>query len=61
MDDHSEMPFGKYRGEKMANISAEYLLYLHGEGICHGEVKEYIEDNLEVLKKQVEYNNKKGK
>ena len=60
MDDESIMPFGKYKGEKMANVPAEYLLFLHSEGKCYGDVKEYIEENLEVLKKQADYNSKKG-
>lgn len=55
------MPFGKYEGQKMANVPASYLLWLYSEGKCYGEVKEYIEENLDVLKSQVEYDNKKGK
>ena len=51
--DHYEMPFGKHKGTKMANVPAKYLLFLHERGKCYGLVKKYIEENLEVLKKEV--------
>jgi uncharacterized protein (DUF3820 family) len=54
MDDYSRMPFGKYKNEKMANVPASYLLWLHKEGKCFGELKRYIEENMPVLKEEIE-------
>ena len=61
MNDNSLMPFGKYQGEKMANIPASYLLWLFENDKCYGEVKEYIKANLDVLKAEIHYESKKGK
>lgn len=58
MNDESIMPFGKYKGEKLANVPPDYLLWLFDNGKCYGEVRQYIEDNLEVLKSEIEYKNK---
>jgi uncharacterized protein (DUF3820 family) len=53
MDDNSIMPFGKYKGQKLANIPGDYLLWLYKENKCFGQLKEYIEENKEVLNKEV--------
>lgn len=56
MDDNSTIPFGKYKGTKMANVPADYLLYLLENRKCYGSVRDYIKDNKGVLKKEVEQN-----
>lgn len=48
------MPFGKYKNQKMANVPASYLLWLYDNDKCGSYVKEYIEDNLDVLKVEVD-------
>ncbi len=48
------MPFGKHKGEKMANVPASYLLWLNEQEYVKGHLKNYITDNLEALKKEVE-------
>jgi uncharacterized protein (DUF3820 family) len=53
LTDDSLMPFGKYKGDKMANVPAGYLMWLHDNNKCNAEVKAYIEDNLEVLKEEI--------
>jgi uncharacterized protein (DUF3820 family) len=58
MNDESIMPFGKYKGEKMANVPPDYLLWLYDNGKCYGDVRKYIADNLDVLKSEIEYKNK---
>jgi len=58
MNDESLMPFGKYRGEKMANIPPDYLIWLYDNGKVYGDIKNYIKDNLDVLKAEIEYKNK---
>jgi len=47
------MPFGKHKGVQMANVPAEYLLWLHDNNLNNQEVKAYIIDNLDVLKAEV--------
>lgn len=46
------MPFGKYQGKAMANVPAQYLIWLYNQGCNHPGVKKYILDNLEILKKE---------
>lgn len=61
LTDESLMPFGKHKGEKMANVPASYLLWIYDEwtlpnprfGFVHKEVKAYIEENLDALKKEI--------
>lgn len=53
MTDKSLMPFGKYKGEPMINVPPDYLIWLYDEGKCFGELKEYIKDNMDVLKKEL--------
>lgn len=61
MNDETLMPFGKYKGEKMCNVPSDYLLWLFENGKCYGGVKQYIKDNLDVIKSEIAYNAKKGK
>lgn len=53
LTDESPMPFGKHKGEKMVNVPADYLLWLHENNKCSAEVKEYIEDNMEILLNEI--------
>jgi uncharacterized protein (DUF3820 family) len=53
MDDESIMYFGIHEGKKMANVPSSYLLSLYDSGKCYGEVKEYIEENLDGIKQDV--------
>lgn len=50
------MPFGKHKGEKMENVPASYLLWLYENDKCNKEVKEYVLDNLDVIKEQIKRN-----
>ena len=52
MDDKSLMPWGKWKGTAMANVPDDYLLWLYDNDKCDGDVKAYIKDNLDVLKKK---------
>ena len=61
MEDSSLMPYGKYKGEKMANVPPDYLLWLYENDKCQNYVKNYIIENLDVIKQQIAYNKKKGK
>jgi len=47
MTDESIMPIGKYKGEKLANIPAHYLLWLYENTSIYGELRDYIKDNFD--------------
>ena len=59
LTDTSPMPFGKYSGQAMANIPADYLLWLYKKNQqtrTYGKMKavmDYIEANKEVLEQEV--------
>lgn len=53
LTDHCSMPFGKYKGEKMANVPASYLIYLNTLDDLHPGVKAYIQENLDALNEEV--------
>lgn len=56
MDDNSEMPFGKYAGEKMANVPDSYLIWCWNNHIVSmrkfPRVYMYIRDNLDVIESE---------
>lgn len=52
LTDESPMPYGVYKDVKMANVPAWYLLWLYENNKVNTEVKEYIEDNMDVLKQE---------
>lgn len=59
LTDTSLMPFGKFEGTAMANIPADYLLWLYKKNQqtrTYGKMKavmDYIEENKEVLEQEV--------
>ena len=53
LEDNSLMPWGKYKGEKMANVPATYLMWLYNNEKCNAEVQAYIEDNMDALKEEI--------
>ena len=53
LTEESPMPFGKYKGEKMQDVPALYLLWLYENDKCSGYVKQYIQDNQDVLIKEI--------
>lgn len=58
--DRSIMPYGKHKGKMMANVPADYLLFIWENHELRGPLKEYISENLEVIKKQVAYEKKQN-
>lgn len=52
------MPWGKYKGTKLGNVPAEYLMWLYENDKCDKAVKEYIEDNLDVIQIEIKRNKK---
>jgi uncharacterized protein (DUF3820 family) len=66
MNDNSIMPFGKYKGTKLINVPASYLLWLYSQWTettqlddNQKELKEYIEDNMQVLEMELKQEKKK--
>jgi uncharacterized protein (DUF3820 family) len=58
MTDVDLMPYGKYKGEQMANVPPEYLLWLFENNKCSGNVKAYIEDAMDFLKGEIKLKKK---
>lgn len=58
MTDNSLMPFGKYKGQKMANVPSDYLLWIFENNKCTPEVAKYIAENLDVIKAEINLQNK---
>jgi uncharacterized protein (DUF3820 family) len=56
LTDESLMPWGKYKGYKMENVPASYLIHLYEENKCDKQVKDYILENLDFLKLEVKQN-----
>jgi len=54
LTDDSLMPFGAYKGKKMEDVPAEYLLYIFDNKKCTAEVKQYIIENEDVLEMEIE-------
>lgn len=61
LKDTDIFPWGKFKGVKMANVPASYLMYLKGEiereapnkrSATSSAILEYINDNLDVLAKE---------
>ncbi|WP_262246971.1 putative quorum-sensing-regulated virulence factor [Parapedobacter soli] len=53
MSDASLMPFGIHKGKRLIDVPAKYLIWLYEENKCHGPLKDYIEDNMDALKKEI--------
>jgi uncharacterized protein (DUF3820 family) len=53
LTDQSIMSFGKYKGHKLANVPAEYLIFIYNEYSLQAPLKQYIADNLRGLKQEV--------
>ena len=49
MNDDSEMPFGMYKGNKLANVPNDYLLYIYNKGWAKDDLKKYIKANMDSI------------
>jgi uncharacterized protein (DUF3820 family) len=54
------MPIGMFKGDKMVDVPASYLLWLRDQPECTPEIKNYIDNNRENLKMQIKPNGVKG-
>ncbi len=54
MNDNTVLDFGQYSGTKLANVPAEWLLWYYNDSDrLNTELIDYIEDNLDVLRKEI--------
>lgn len=56
LNDHSIMPFGKYKGVKMCNVPASYLHYIYynfEKNYNNRPVFDYITNNIDVIETEV--------
>lgn len=49
LTDQSIIHFGAFKGQKLANVPAWYLLMIKDESWVFPNLKKYIEDNKDVL------------
>lgn len=52
MDDQSIMPYGKFKGDRLEDVPAWYLLLMNNSGKLTPELEEYVEDNLDSLEEE---------
>ena len=52
LTDTSAMPYGKYKGHRMQDVPADYLLWLRDNGKCSESVAQYVEDNVEAIQQR---------
>lgn len=60
LNDKSPMPQDKFKGQQMENVPYWHLLWLENQPYCRKYVKQYIEENRDVLeleKKRDKYRN----
>jgi uncharacterized protein (DUF3820 family) len=53
LTDESPMPWGRNKGTRMIDVPASDLLYYYESNKCSADVREYVEDNLDVLQEEV--------
>ncbi|GAA4338725.1 hypothetical protein GCM10023149_48890 [Mucilaginibacter gynuensis] len=49
--DKSLMPFGQYKGQRLIDVPASYLIWLYRNERA-GKLKTYIQDNFDALLKE---------
>lgn len=52
LNEHSPMPYGKYKGRQIKDVPADYLLWLYYNDRASPAIEEYVERNLESLKEE---------
>lgn len=51
--DDTPMPWGKHKGTPLANVPADYLIWLYENSKAYGKLAFYIKRNWDALKKEV--------
>lgn len=58
LNDNDLFTWGKFKGTKLCNVPPDFLLWLLENNKCYGALKNYIMENLDVIKSQVAYSQK---
>lgn len=45
-------PYGRYKGKIMKNMPKGFMLYLYNQGTCRGELRQYLEDNIHLWRRE---------
>ena len=53
LTDNCQMSYGKHKGAEMANIPADYLIWIYDNNKCDIRVKLYIEENMDVIQQEL--------
>ncbi|MFA6974020.1 MAG: DUF3820 family protein [Parcubacteria group bacterium] len=61
LTDESPMPWGMHQGKQMMDVPADYLVWLYENNKVNGDVKRYIESNMDTLKLEIEQKKKRSK
>jgi len=51
--DETLMPWGKFRGTKMANVPSSYLKWCYDNNYGNAAFRGYIESNMDVILKDI--------
>ena len=51
IDDDTIMWYGAHKGKRMEDVPAAYLLWIYENTNPISQLKEYIEDNMEILER----------
>ena len=54
IEDDTVMDWGMYRGRQMADVPADYLIHIYNNFQLKANLKTYIKDNMDALKKEME-------
>lgn len=55
--DDTIIQFGKHKGKKMSEVPDGYFLYLYDRNKLKGELKEYVENRIPMLRTLKQKNN----
>jgi uncharacterized protein (DUF3820 family) len=61
MKDSDKMPFGKHKGKPLVEVPHLYWIYLYDLKKLNGELLRYAEENVPVLRFQLEKKQKDDK
>ena len=53
LTDESIITFGIHKGKALEDVPASYLLFLYDNNRCGKDLREYIEENIDVLKHEI--------
>lgn len=59
--DNTVLTWGIWKGTKLANVPANYLLWLYNNNKCDDNLRKYIKENMDGLLKEEQLNSKKRK